>query len=154
MTVPHGWVARKDVHLPAGAGLTEFHAPGNDNIRLNSYYRGSRVNPAAAAAFKDCLAKPPHQLQSKELTDLAEVLGDKSSDFDIFFARTADLNGKRVLSVEGSYKDKDHTGSKTIYVDSDGSGSAVQEISYSATGKDYPSHLSEAEKAFKSIIWK
>ncbi len=59
-----------------------------------------------------------------------------------------------VLLVEGSYKDKDHTGSKTIYVDSDGTGSALQEISYSAPGKDYAAHASEAEKALKSISWK
>jgi hypothetical protein len=154
MTVPDGWVKRDAVNLPSGGGLVEYHPPGHDDIRLNSYYRGSRVGQEAAQAFKDCLAKPPHQLQSKELKDLAQVLGDKSYDFDIFFAKTADLNGKRVLSVEGRYKDKDHTSSQTIYVDSDGTGSAVQEISYTASGKDYQDHLSEAQKALKSIIWK
>jgi hypothetical protein len=154
MSVPDGWVKRDDVNLQAGAGLVEYHPPGHDNICLNSFYRGSRVSTEAAAAFKDCLAQPPHQLQSKELKALQEILRDKSSDFDIYFAKTSDLNGKRVLSVEGRYKDPNHTGSQTIYVDSDGTGSAVQEISYTASGKDYQNNLAQAHKAFKSIIWK
>jgi len=154
LTVPDGWVKRADGNLPAGAGLVEYHAPGHDDIRLNSFYRGHRVSVESAKAFQDCLAKSPHQLQSAELKALDAVLGDKSYDFDIFFAKTADLNGKRVLSVEGRYTDKEHTGSQTIYVDSDGTGSAVQEISYSARGNDYAANLTQAQKAFKSIVWK
>ncbi len=154
MAVPAGWERRADSQLPAGAGLTEFHAPGQDNVRLNSFYRGSRVGAEAARAFHECLAKPPHQLHANEIKALSQVLGDKDDGFDIFFARTVDLNGKRVLSVEGSFKDKDHTSEKTIYVDTDGTGSAVQEISYAACGKDYQRYLGEAEKAFRSIVWK
>jgi hypothetical protein len=156
LTVPDGWIKRADANLRAGAGLVEYHPPGHDDIRLNSFYRGNRVSNAAAQAFKDCLAKPPHQLQSgsKELKDLAEVLGDKAYDFDVLFAQTAELNGKRVLWVQGNYTDKKHTGAQTIYVDSDGTGSAVQEISYSASGHDYAAHLTEAQKALKSVVWK
>jgi hypothetical protein len=153
MSVPDGWTARAQAKLPCGAGLTEFHAPGHEDIRLNSFYRGFRISATAGDAFKNVLTMPPHQLKSQELGSLTEVLRDKARDFDIFFARTSNLNGKRILSVEGCYKDQAHTGSKTIYVDTDGSGTAVQEISYTAGGKDYQAHLTEAEKAFRSIIW-
>jgi len=154
MSVPNGWVAREAVTLPAGAGLIEYHPVGHDDIRLNSYYRGRRISAEAAQAFKDCLAQPPHALQSAELKALSEVLRDKSYDFDIIFAKTEDLDGRRVLSVEGTYKDPAHTRSRTIYVDSDHTGSAVQEISYTANSKDYQGHLTEAETALKSIIWR
>jgi len=153
MVMPAGWEKRSDVRLPAGAGLVEFHPHGQDDVRLNAFYRGRRVGIEAANAFKECLAKPPHQLQDQELKVLAVVLRDKGSDFDIFSARTIDLNGKRVLSVEGCFKDQEKTGEKTLYVDSDGTGSAIQEISYCAHGKDYQRYLGEAEKAFRSIIW-
>ena len=154
MSVPNGWVAREAVTLPAGAGLIEYHPVGHDDIRLNSFYRGRRISAEAAQAFKDCLAQSPHALQSAELKALSEVLRDKSYDFEIIFARTEDLNGRRVLSVEGTYKDPARTKSRTIYVDSDHTGSAVQEISYTANSKDYQGHLTEAETALKSIIWR
>jgi hypothetical protein len=154
MPVPKGWERRPEVQLPAGAGLTEYHPPGHDNIRLNSFYRGSKVSEHAAQAFKECLSKPAHQLQDGEIKYLHEVLRDKAQDFNIFFASTEDLNGKRVLRVEGSYKDDAHTSSQTVYVDADGSGSVVQEISYTASGKDYSAHLVEAQKAMKGIVWK
>ena len=154
MAMPAAWERRADVQLPAGAGLVEFHPHGQDDVRLNSFYRGRRVDAESARAFRECLAKPPHQLQAQEIKALRDVLRNKADDFDIFFARTVDLNGKRVLSVEGFYKDAAHTGAKTMYVDSDNTGSAVQEISYSAPGKAYQKHLDEAAKAFRSIVWK
>jgi len=153
ISVPNGWVARKAVSLPTGVGLIEYHPVGHNDIRLNSYYRGMRIGAEAALAFKDSLAQPPHALKSAELKALSMVLRDKSYDFEIIFARTEDLNGRRVLSVEGTYKDPAHTRSRTIYVDSDHTGSVVQEISYTASSKDYQNHLTEAETALKSIIW-
>ena len=154
ISVPNGWVARKAVSLPTGVGLIEYHPVGHNDIRLNSYYRGMRIGAEAALAFKDSLAQPPHALKSAELKALSMVLRDKSYDFEIIFARTEDLNGRRVLSVEGTYKDPAHTRSRTIYVDSDHTGSVVQEISYTASSKDYQNHLTEAETALKSIIWR
>ena len=124
MAVPQGWERRADARLPAGAGLVEFHPHGQDSVRLNSFYRGRRIDSESARAFQETLAKPPHQLRAEEIGALRNVLRDKASDFNIFFARTVDLNGKRVLAVEGCFKDKEHTSARTIYVDSDGSGSA------------------------------
>jgi hypothetical protein len=85
---------------------------------------------------------------------LVKVVRDKSHDFEVRSEKTEDLNGKRILSVEGEYKDSGHTGSQTLYVDSDGTGSAVQEISYTASGQDYKLNMNKAQQAFKSIIWK
>jgi hypothetical protein len=154
MNVPQGWVARGNVRLPAGASLVEYHPPGVDSVRINSFYRGSRLADQTSEAFKNSLAAPPHTLQSKELASLGPLLGDKTKDFDIYFAKTEDLNGKRVLSVEGRYKSGNQASEKTIYADSDGSGSAVQEISYSAQGREYLKYLTDAENAYKSIVWK
>jgi len=154
MDVPEGWVKRENSALRAGASLVEYHPPEHDDIRFNSFYRGSRVSEKSARNFRECLNKPAHSLESNERLALSEVLRDKSYDFQVLSAKTEDLKGKRVLSIEGRYNDSEHTSSRTIYVDSDGTGSAVQEISYTASGPDYQAHLAQAQKAFQSIIWK
>lgn len=156
MNIPDTWVKREPVNLKSGAGLVEYHPGDNNDVRLNSFYRGNRIGDDAAKAFKHCLNETPHHIAkgSEELKSLTEVLGDKANNFNIAKAFTDVLNGKKVLVVEGEYKNAEHTTSKTVYVDSDGTGSAVQELSYSAPGALYKAHLTEAEKSMKSIIWK
>ncbi len=156
MTIPEGWVKRDSVNLKANSGLVEYHPAGDNDVRLNSYYRGYRISAEGANVFKECLASAAHAISkgSNELNSLAEVINDKTGNFNVSSASTEVLNGKKVLVVEGSYKDAEHTTSRTVYVDSDGTGSAVQEISYIATGSLYKAHAGAADKAFKSIIWK
>lgn len=154
MPVPSGWELRTGYTLPAGAGLTEYHPHINDDIRLNSFYRGYRIDEESAQKFKECLAQPPHELQQSEIQGLRAVLDTKGYDFDLRSAKTVDLNGKKILWVEGAWQDAEHTNAQTIYVDSDGTGSAVQEISYSAPAKDYNTYLEEARKSLTSIQWK
>lgn len=156
MSVPEGWLKRGPVNLRAGEGLAEFHAPSDSDVRLNSYYRGNRISNDGASAFKKCLDSVAHAITkgSDEMKSLSEVLDGKSRYFNISSAFTEELNGKKVLVVEGSHKDAEHTTSRTVYVDSDGTGSAVQEITYSAPGATFKAHLPEAEKAMKSIKWK
>lgn len=156
MNVPVNWLERPPVRLQSGAGLIEYHAPNDSDVRLNSYYRGNRISDEGAKAFKKCLADPTHEIAkgSEELASLAEVLDGKTRNFNVSKAFTDELNGKKVLIVEGSYKDAEHTTSRTVFIDSDGSGSAIQELAYSAPGASYNAHLPEAEKSIKSIKWK
>lgn len=108
-----------------------------------------------AKAFHDILSATPHQLGASEFKSIPEVLQDKANpaDFGILSARTQNLSGKNVLIVEGRYKalqqDAYH-----IYVDSDGTGSNVQEVFYQAPKDKYPAHLKEAKDSFNSIQWK
>lgn len=156
MKLPDGWVKRDSVNLKANAGLVEYHPAGDNDVKLNSYYRGNRISEDGAKAFKDCLSSAAHAITkgSEELKSLAEVIGDSTGNFNISKASTEVLNGKKVLVVEGSHKDAEHTTSQTVYVDSDGTGSAIQEISYTAPGALFKAHLGAAEQAIKSIIWK
>ncbi len=156
MKVPTDWVKRDNVNLKANDGLVEYHPADNHDVRLNSSFRGNRISEDAAKAFTNCLKAVEHSIAkgSEELKSLAEVIDDKSRNFNISKAFTEDLNGKRVLVVEGAYKDTEHTTTQTRYVDSDGTGSAVQEISYTAPGALFNAHLPAAEKAIKSILWK
>jgi microcompartment protein CcmK/EutM len=156
MNVPEGWVKRDGVKLKANAGLVEYHPAGDNDVRLNSYFRGNRISDDGAKAFTDCLNGAVHAIAkgSEELKSLSEVIDDKSGNFNISSAFTEVLNGKKVLVVEGAYKDAEHTTSRSVYVDSDGTGSVVQEISYTAPGSIYKTHLPAAEKALKSIKWK
>ena len=76
-----------------------------------------------------------------------------SHQFALSSARVEDLNGKKVLVVEGQYTqsgDKIHA----VYVDADGSGRFVQEIFYQSPKDEYDAYWKEAGKEFKTIDWK
>jgi len=156
MSIPEDWVKRGGLDSKAMSGLSEYHPAGHHDVKLNSFYRGMRIGADAAQAFKECLEQAPHLIEkgSEELHGLTEILGEKARNFNIGKAFTEVLNGKKVLVVEGSYKDAEHTTSQTRYIDSDGTGSAVQELSYTAPGALFKAYKAAAEGAIKSIIWK
>jgi len=153
MVIPEKWEKRSPEDMPAGAGLVEYHAPGVQDVRLNSFYRGRRINPTTGKYFHDALQAVPHELTGIELENLQEVFDDKrSTNFDARSARTEEWNGRKVLILTGRYK-SDPIFGQTIYVDSDGTGTAVQELSFTAPEKLYERFLPDAQKSLKSIKW-
>lgn len=113
------------------------------------------MSAPSAEAFHDVLAKPAHVLSSPELKSIAEVLDAKSdaSVFNTLSARTESLNGKSVLIVEGRYKEK-QVDTYALFLDSDGTGGAVQEVYYQAPKADFMSKLKAAKEALKTVEWK
>ncbi len=154
--IPPGWEEGPNYDgREHSASYKEFHPAGDKDCQLGFYYRGRRTSEAAGKNFHDQLAKPPHALSADELKSVAEIIRDKSNpaDFNTKSARTEDVNGKRVLILEGQYTaNKQYA--KHLFVDSDNTGTAVQEIFFQAPEHKFQNFSKPADEALKSIKWK
>lgn len=140
----------------ANNSFQEYHLSSNANVKFYFEYRGSRMGAESSKVFRETLDKPPHPLTPQELESLHQVLGANRSnkeDFKINSAKTEDLNGKRVLTIEGRYP-QHGLSARTVFVDSDGTGSAVQEITFQAPTAEFFKNTAASLIALKSIKWK
>jgi microcompartment protein CcmK/EutM len=158
MSLPSEWIAAPAHKANIGGDLfREYHISGDPELKLCFYYRGIRTSQFDGETFKQVLQKPPHDLSDAELSTLAATLRNKNPQlFAKTVARTEDLNGKRVLVVEGSYDQGKPTqiDNRSIYVDSDGTGTAVQEIFCQGPSAKFQKHSQEYRAALSSIRWK
>ncbi|MDP3509207.1 MAG: hypothetical protein Q8T09_14640 [Candidatus Melainabacteria bacterium] len=157
MSMPAGFEKGKTVGgTYANDSFQEYHLSSNANVKFYFEYRGRRMGVESSKVFHDTLEKPPHALAAQELESLHQVLGANRSnkdDFKINSARTEDLNGKRVLTIEGRYP-RHNLSARTVFVDSDGTGSAVQEITFQAPTAEFFKNTAASLNALKSIKWK
>jgi hypothetical protein len=135
--------------------LREFAPQGNDTIKLSFYYRGRRIGATTGSRFVDVLSRPERQLSVQEKEAIGLVLRDASDPewFELKSLRTIRLKGKSVLLYEGSWK-KSGLADMGIFIDADGTGTAVQEIHFVAPEKDYQACLQRVSQALESIEWK
>ncbi len=159
MSFPEGWVAGKPQENP-GIGTRsyrEVYRQDHPDTVVGFFYRGLPIGDEAALNFRDLLSKPSHTLSEQEKQSIREVLATKtpvgSDQFAFSTARVEDLNGKKVLVVEGQYT-KSGDKIRAVYVDADGSGRVVQEIYYQSPKDEYDVYWKEAQRAFQSIDWK
>lgn len=155
LTLPAGWVAGKETNNIGGLGRSQqYTAPGTENVELTLFDRGRRYN-SNAAAFKDVLSKPAHDLTAAEQKSLGSILGnyEDTRAFKMSSCKTEDLNGKCVLVIEGTWNVNGHR-SHSVLVSPDGTGSTVQEIFYKAPQDQYEKHLPSVQSSMKSIRWK
>jgi hypothetical protein len=157
MKLPAGFVSGKQNSGNGGSSsfFQEYHSSADPDMKVYFEYRGHRMSPDSSSNFHQILAAPAHNLPQVELDKLQEVLQAKGgpSDFQISTAKTQDINGKRVLTVEGDYL-KFGLRARTLYVDSDGSGSAVQEITFQAPTDRFKQNVVQGTKSLESIVWK
>ncbi len=155
--LPDGWVeSDEDFYSTVGTrSLRVFHPPDTPDAVLCFYYRGLPINAQSGRDFSTVLRRPAHELNLQELALISEVLSDKQSlqTFATSAARTEDVNGKRVLVVEGRYK-KNQYEVVHMFVDADGTGRAVQEIYFQAPADKFSLHHEQARAAMRSIKWK
>ena len=158
ITLPEGWVGGEPYRFTSSVGSRSFraiHPADQPGICLGFYYRGLPVSNESANNFNSLLAKSSHVLTAAEVLSVSEILRDKSSrqDFTIMVARTEDINGKRVLVVEGRYKEINED-AFAIFIDASGDGKAVQEVYYQAPKATYLIYLKAARDAIRLIKWK
>lgn len=156
MKLPPGWQANQKQEGKIGnSSYRDYTPPDNKEVKMVFFYRGRPVEPGSASAFHGLLEKPAHSLSPAELKSIAEVIRDRQDarDFQMLSARTEDLNGKRVLIVEGRYIQIQQD-TYAVLVDADGSGKAVQEIFFQAPKENYMRFSREAKESIKSIQWK
>ncbi|MBZ0186660.1 MAG: hypothetical protein K8F91_10460 [Candidatus Obscuribacterales bacterium] len=135
--------------------FAEYHLASDPDVLLYFEYRGARMSKASSDSFRQLLEGPAHHIKADQLQEFGELLSDKRNpkDFRVDVARTQDLNGKRVLVVEGRYLKHDLQ-ARTIYIDADGSGSAVQEVTFQTPPDKVNQHFLSGVQALESIKWK
>lgn len=154
--LPAGWVEGESSSGVLGnSDYRQFHHPDNPDVQIAFSFRGHKTSPTAAEVFKRTLNSSPHNLSKEEITDLSETIARISdpSEFVIKRAATTVLNDKTVLAIEGQYKARTIS-ERVIYVDADGTGSTVQEVSYTAPTALYHANLNTATASMNSIMWK
>lgn len=155
LTLPAGWVTGKEVSGIGGLGRSQqYLAPGCTDVELTFFDRGRRYN-SNAKAFNDVLTKPAHTLSAEEQKSLGSILGnyEDARAFKIESCKTEDLNGKRVLVIDGVWNVNGHR-SHSILVSPDGTGSTVQEVFFKAPPADYTKNLTAVLAALKTVRWK
>ena len=154
--LPKGW-QREDV--PQGdigsRSLVQFTTPEAPDARIAFFYRGLPIDAQDATLFHDTLEKPPHHLTPTEIKSLRAVLRERANPdaFKTLAAYTEDLNGKRVLVVQGRYSETQQD-LYEVLLDASGDGKAVQEMYFQAPKTQYDRYLSDAKKTFQSVQWK
>jgi len=158
INLPEGWVEGPPHKFAGGIGkrfLREVYPPEAPTARLALFYRELPLNESNAKTFHEILQKPAHVLTQANWRALGELLADKANpeEFKPFMTRTEDLNGKRVLTVEGRYSAIVEDVSE-IFVDALGDGSLVYQIAYMAPKELYIKYLRAAKAVMKSVRWK
>lgn len=158
MELPESWVEKPAEPMLTTLGtrsLREFHGPDQPEACLCFYYRGLPLTNEPAAIFRGTLRQPAHSLSSEETESLREVLKERAdaSVFTIACVKTLDWNGRRVLWLEGRYR---QTGANLveILVDCDGTGRAVQEVYFLAPDGVFQQYAQTAGQALRTIQWK
>lgn len=158
ITFPPGWEeGSSDAGAQIGSrSFRQVNPDRREDVSVCFFYRGLPVDAEAGKNFHAILGKPPHVLERKEMESIDRVLQIKTplnKFFDIIACHTIELNGKRVLVVEGRYPESgDHI--LEMYIDADGTGRVIQEIYYQAPKQDYGRYLRAVQSTFETIAWK
>jgi len=157
MRLPDGWSEDESVkQVNIGSrSVRQFRPRQSSDSKLYFYYRGFPVSSADGASFALTLSKDPHVVLSEEIQTLTAILGQraKSDSFMILSLRTEDLNGRRVLILEGRYKELQQD-IYEMFIDADGTGQAVQEIYLLAPKDQYVLYLRKVKAALQTLQWK
>jgi hypothetical protein len=159
LTLTGDWKEESPQHGPGTSLKRIFTLKDNPSVSTALFYRGSRIKKPAAQAFHELLAKPSHMLSPEELSSIAEVLEIttpiNNKNFELMFSSTQLIGGKMVLIIEGHTKSSLPSMSTfAMYVDSDNSGQAVQEIYFRCPTSIYKQFVKGKDHPFTQIRWK
>lgn len=156
MKLPDGWLEMTPQEQVTGDSLLRRFEPSDqDDVMLCLYFRGGPMSSQASQRFHELISQSPHQLSATELqgsTELLQHRGDPKH-FTVKSASTGDLNGKRVLVIEGTFI-PDHVSTLAMFVDADGSGKFAQEVFYQSPDNLYEKYKNTAKASMHSIVWK
>jgi hypothetical protein len=155
MQLPENWVEAKAAKTSANDHLREFVSSANEDVKLCFYYRGKTIGAGSARDFHGILQEPDHMLSEEEIESLSIVLRNAAyaESFSTSSIKTQTVNGKRVLIVEGIWR-VNQIFDLSIFIDSDNTGSVVQEIHFFAPALNSDNYLKDAHEAIESITWK
>lgn len=157
ITIPEGWIASKAPHESTYLyDKVEVRPPGTMNTRLVFFRPNQATNYRAGLSFLACLTEAPHELSTSEIDRIRESLGNVGSamNFQIHNACTQDLNGRKVIIIEGEWTH----GIKFCGIFYDGGagvdrGTVVHQIFFEGPPEEYASLLNCFLVALQSIEW-
>ncbi len=155
MTLPPNWNMKKREDKDGTQTFYEVWAsPEDESTTFEFYYRATPIKDSIAKAFSLILRSDPHPLNTREIQSLGIMISyafDKEL-FNLIDISTENLNGRRVLMIEGEFM-QDGITRLHIFVDADNTGRAIQELIFQAPTSDYSNSVKVGERAFDSIIW-
>lgn len=153
--LPRGWQPAPVQDDEALGTIHEFNPPSGSESRLEFFYRGKRVSAREGENFHKILNEGGHVLSQAELRSVRTILRGKDNveDFKVELAWVAVLNRKTVLMIEGTFN-ADQVRNLTVLIDSDGTGTAIQELALYAPEKPYQRFKPLIEKSLQTIKWK
>ncbi|HEY9715438.1 MAG TPA: hypothetical protein V6C72_18335 [Chroococcales cyanobacterium] len=158
MRMPGGWV-NPDSSVGAGsscASMVQFEAGDASAAKITIHYNGLPLAKNDGQPFLSILEKSAHHLSPPEIRSLRPILRERANPnvFKILWAATLDLNGKRVLAIQGRYCQTEHYIYEIFVADTSSGAVDVQEIYLQAPEREFHRFLGYAKKAFQSIKWK
>lgn len=163
LVLPSGWVEQAhDFFRAKEERLLRIFGIQDRRVALRLSTIGSLVDQQSHNSLVMLLGKPPHLLHHDELPALSEVtrplvatVNEQGKMLVLLSAKTFDVNGKRVLFVDGTYKGTDcHFLAMYWNASMWPSDPRVQHITFEARGADYLANLSKVKVALKTIQWK
>ena len=153
MAVPEGWEPAQEID--DRYVLRELAAVAEPKATLSFYWHNKALPPSVGEELAAVLDKPPHDLTAEELSEINLILRNQADAeyFELTDIRTEDLAGKRVLAVEGLWKESGNRSYGFILPDSE-DGLYVQEVYFCAPQEVYEEYAGAALQAFASIDWK
>lgn len=154
--IPLNWLdLGPEARLNHGPFVKEYAPTENEEVKLTFYYRGKRVDKQSGQDFLRVLKQPPHQVSAQDKELLSLVIREASMEdwFETYSMYTEKLNGKTVLFLDGLWL-KSNLRSLSLFIDTDNTGTAVQELHFSAPQDQFGDYIEEAMAAFETIKWK
>lgn len=156
MKLPSGFVEGESERGTVGSNMfQEYHLAADPSVKLYLEYRGFKMSKATGGKFHDILAEPPHKLSAEELKSLGEMFDTRSnpSEFHTQIAKTQDVDGKRVLVLEGRYLKHDLQ-ARTMFIDADDTGRVVQQVTFQTPMDKRSQYFNDGINALESIKWR
>lgn len=152
IAIPKNWKQNPATFESAAGSFTSFKSDKAEDATLCFYSRGGAIDETAAKAFRGVLDKPAHRLSAEELTSLSTVMRERipGQNFKVTQAGTQDIDGRKVLFVEGQHTNAD-LNVVAVYIDAAGDGRNVQEVYYQAPSASYLLGRPQAMESFRSM---
>lgn len=153
LETPNGWEREiTECGLDRTACSVSFRPPDGSDTTLSFYDRGYPVLGAGAEKFRELIDKPPHSLTADEIEQLTEQvigpLADKSA-FAITHARTEELNGKRVLTIDGDWS----SGKKFHGYFIPAQNHRIRELFFEGDTAEFDLNFRSAQRSISTIQW-
>jgi hypothetical protein len=157
MWLPEGWRDAGEPIDPEGIVQTRcWRTREFSDVVLYLRFSGRPNGDFAQSKWMELIeAGEEHVVQQSDIQEISLIVGDVADEeiFEVLDARAENWNGKRVLLIEGTVKDRNWR-SIHMFADIYGDGAFTQEITFGAPRLVYDTFVHAAVNALQTISWK